>query len=107
LAAETETKTSIKTKSFSEKLFSLLRLKRTWAALLSMAAVSALVLTYISFLTGDSPTERSMRSMISSTFRALANLDSDDFEKPVAIEQTFLFDGGGYWLYRQVGLRTR
>ena len=94
MAAETETTTSMKTKSFSEKLLSPLRLKRTWAALLSMATVSALVLTYISFLTGDSPTERNMRSMISSTFRALANLDSDDFNKPVAIEQTFLFDGG-------------
>jgi hypothetical protein len=68
--------------------------RSTWAVLLSMATVSALVLTYISFLTGDSPTERSMRSMISSTFRALANLDADDFNKPAAIEQTFLFEGG-------------
>jgi hypothetical protein len=94
LAAETETKKALKTESLNEKLLALFRLRRTWAALLTMATVSALVLTYISFLTGDSPTERNMRSMISSTFRALANLDSDDFNKPVAIEQTFLFDGG-------------
>lgn len=94
MPAEPDIKTPRKTKSLTKELSSLLKLKRTWAALLSMVTVSALVLTYIFFLTGDSPAERNMRSMISSTFRALANLDSDDFNKPVAVEQTFLFDGG-------------
>lgn len=85
---------SRESKPLYKNLVGLFRLKRTWAALIATITTTALLLTYISFLTGDSATERNMRSMISSTFRALANLDSDDFNKPVAIEQTFLFDGG-------------
>jgi hypothetical protein len=70
-----------------------LKLKRTWIAGIAILASTSIGLTYISFLTGDSATERSMRSLISSTFRTLANLDSDDFNKPVAVEQTFLLNG--------------
>jgi len=78
---------------FTNRLLRYFRLKRTWALILATLTATSLVLTYVSFLTGDSLFERNMRSIISSTFRALSNLDSDDFNKPVAIEQTFLFDG--------------
>jgi hypothetical protein len=48
--------------------------------------------TYVSFLMGDSQLERDLRSQISQTMRSLSTLDSDEFNKPVAIKQTFLYD---------------
>lgn len=77
----------------SDWLLDVLKLKRTWIVAIAVFASVSIGLTYITFLTGDSAAERSMRSLISSTFRSFANLDSDDFNKPVAVDQTLLFSG--------------
>ena len=76
----------------SQKLSSIISKKSFWFLALVILIVLSLSSSYLFFVTGDSQLERDLRSQISKTFRALSNLDADEFNKPVAIKQTFLYD---------------
>jgi hypothetical protein len=93
LSSKTKPKERNRNTEKANWILNVLKPRRTWIAATAIVVSASIGLTYISFLTGDSAAERGMRSFISSTFRALGNLDSDDFNKPVAVEQTFLYDG--------------
>jgi len=93
LSSQTKSKERNRNTTKANWILNVLKSRRTWISATAIVVSASIGLTYISFLTGDSAAERSMRSLISSTFRALGNLDSDDFNKPVAVEQTFLYEG--------------
>lgn len=65
----------------------------------TVLAISFLIFTtlaasmYLVFVTQNSEIEKKFRSLISVAFRTMASLDADEFESPVSVEQTFLFDG--------------
>jgi hypothetical protein len=69
-------------------------LRKKFVALATLFAIllAGMSLTFIHFLTNDSPFERGARSSISKFFRSLASLDVDDYTVPTSSQQIFLLD---------------